>query len=49
MNDLIREAAAVVRAALVGWPETIRLCVVLLVVAAAAVTVQQVFPSASAA
>lgn len=44
VNDLIRETATVVRAALVGWPETIRLCVVLLVVAAAAATIQLVLP-----
>lgn len=44
MSDLIREAAGVVRAALVGWPETVRLCVVLLVVAATTVTVLLVLP-----
>lgn len=31
---MIKEVAGVVRAALVGWPETARLCVVLVVVAA---------------
>ena len=42
METLIREAAGLVRAAMTGWPETARLCLVLLVVAAAAVAVHQV-------
>ena len=42
MEALMREAARLVRAALVGWPETIRLCVILLVVATTAVIIMQV-------
>jgi hypothetical protein len=33
---IVKELVAVVRAALVGWPETARLCIVLVVVAATA-------------
>ncbi len=33
---IVKEAVAVVRAALVGWPETARLCTVLVVVTATA-------------
>jgi hypothetical protein len=36
IEAIVKELVAVVRAALVGWPETARLCTVLVVVAATA-------------
>ncbi len=42
MTELAKELAELVRAALVGWPETVRLCVVLMVVAATVWTIAQV-------
>lgn len=39
MEAMIKEVAVVVRAALVGWPETVRLCIVLVVVAATTWTI----------
>ena len=35
MRDLIREVGRTVRAAMTSWPETLRLCVFVAVVAAA--------------
>jgi hypothetical protein len=41
MEALVRELAGLVRAALRGWPETIRLCLMLTVVAALVVIARQ--------
>lgn len=41
MEALVKVLADVVRAALTGWPETIRLCLVLMVVAATVLIIRQ--------
>ncbi|MGH3778485.1 MAG: hypothetical protein ACRDRR_22540 [Pseudonocardiaceae bacterium] len=43
MDEMIKEVARMVRDALSGWPETARLCVILVVLAATAWTIMSVF------
>lgn len=41
MIELVKELAGLARAALIGWPETVRLCLVLMVMAVAIGAVAQ--------